>query len=403
LRASSIKTGFWRRLEFEIVMARKRRARRELYNKEICACSIFGAMNREGDRFTGEGVIKAIANMHVRGNGLGGGFAAYGIYPDYKDYYALHLMFTGNSWEAKRCAKQDFDAFLCENFDVVYDEEIPHRDETTVSDPPLIWRYFVLPNKQGEDALLSDDDYMVNRVMRVNTSIENAHVFSSGKNMGCFKGVGFPEEIGEYFMLDRLYKAYTWTVHGRFPTNTQAWWGGAHPFSLLDTTVVHNGEISSYGTNRWYLEMYGYACTLQTDTEVIAYAADLLMRRQHLPIDIVAKILAPPIWNSIDRMNEGERKLLTTLRMVYGPLLMNGPFSIIIGQSGKMIGLTDRIRLRPLTAATKGDMFYLSSEEAAIRLISKELDCVWTPNGGEPVVGELKSIRMVKDEIIPLS
>jgi glutamate synthase domain-containing protein 1 len=149
--------------------------------------------------------------------------------------------------------------------------------------------------------------------------------------------------------------------------------------------------------------MYGYACTLQTDTEVIAYAADLLMRRQRLPINIVAKILAPPVWNAIDRMNEGERKLLTTLRMVYGPLLMNGPFSIIIGQSGKMIGLTDRIRLRPLTAATRGDMFYLSSEEAAIRLISKELDCVWTPNGGEPVVGELKSIRMVKDEIIPLS
>ncbi len=384
-------------------MVRKRRIRRELYTKEICACSIFGAMNREGERFTGEGVMKAIANMHVRGNGLGGGFAAYGIYPDYKDYYALHLMFTGASSEAKRCAKQDFDAFLCENFDVVYDEEIPHEDESTVSDPPLVWRYFATPNKQGEETRLSDDDYVVNKVMRVNTSIENAYVFSSGKNMGCFKGVGYPEDIGEYFMLDSLYRAHTWTVHGRFPTNTQAWWGGAHPFSLLDTTVVHNGEISSYGTNRWYLEMYGYACTLQTDTEVIAYAADLLMRRQHLPIDIVAKILAPPIWNSIDRMNDTERKLLTSLRMVYGPLLMNGPFSIIIGQSGKMIGLTDRIRLRPLTAATRGDMFYLSSEEAAIRLISPELDRVWTPNGGEPVVGELKSIRRVLDEVIPLS
>ncbi|MEO0249509.1 MAG: hypothetical protein ABIN58_08205, partial [candidate division WOR-3 bacterium] len=71
--------------------------------------------------------------------------------------------------------------------------------------------------------------------------------------------------------------------------------------------------------------------------------------------------------------------------------------------SGKMIGLTDRIRLRPLTAATRGDMFYLSSEEAAIRLISPELDQVWTPNGGEPVVGELKSIRSVLDEVIPLS
>ena len=386
-------------MEFKITMPRKRR---ELYNKEICACSIFGAMNRDGDRFTGEGVMKAIANMHVRGNGLGGGFAAYGIYPHYRDYYAFHLMFTGKSWEAKRSAKQDFDAFLAENFDVVHDEEIPHGDEATISDPPLVWRYFVLPNKQNEEARVSDEDYIVSKIMWVNTRIENAYVFSSGKNMGCFKGVGYPEEIGEYFLLDREYQAYTWTAHGRFPTNTQAWWGGAHPFSLLDTTVVHNGEISSYGTNRWYLEMYGYACTLQTDTEVIAYAADLLMRKQRLPIEIVAKILAPPIWNCIDRMNESERKLLTTLRMVYAPLLMNGPFAIIIGQTGRMIGLTDRIRLRPLTAATQGSMFYLSSEEAPIRLISPQLDCVWTPKGGEPVVGELNCMRMVKDEVIRL-
>jgi len=387
-------------MEFKITMPRKRR---ELYNKEICACSIFGAMNRDGDRFSAEGVMKAIANMHVRGNGLGGGFAAYGIYPDYKDYYAFHLMFTGDNWEAKRSAKQDFEAFLCESFDIVFDEEIPHGDEATVSDPPLVWRYFVAPNKKGDESRLSDEDYVVSKVMWVNTKIENAYVFSSGKNMGCFKGVGYPEEIGEYFLLDRIYKAYTWTVHGRFPTNTQAWWGGAHPFSLLDTTVVHNGEISSYGTNRWYLEMYGYACTLQTDTEVIAYAADLLMRKQHLPISVVAKILAPPIWNSIDAMNGKEKKLMTTLRMVYGPLLMNGPFSIIIGQTGKMVGLTDRIRLRPLTAATRGAMFYLSSEEASIRLISPELDSVWTPNGGEPVVGELNSKGMVMNEVIRLS
>ena len=371
------------------------RIRRELYCKEICSCSIFGAMNQSGERFNAAGVMKAIANMHVRGNGLGGGFAAYGIYPQYKDYYAFHLMFTGKSKQDRLEAKAELEALLCHKFDVVYDEEIPHEDDSRMIDPPLIWRYFLLPHKQGDEEALSDEEYIVSKIMQVNTKIENAYVFSSGKNMGCFKGVGYPEEIGRYFMLDRLYEAYTWTVHGRFPTNTQAWWGGAHPFSLLDTSIVHNGEISSYGTNRWYLEMYGYACTLQTDTEVIAYAADLLMRRQRLPIDIVARILAPPIWNAIDKMNPSEKKLLTTLRMVYGPLLMNGPFAIIIGQTGRMIGLTDRIRLRPLTAARRGDMFYLSSEEASIRLISPELDRVWTPNGGEPVVGELNNMRTV--------
>jgi glutamate synthase domain-containing protein 1 len=149
--------------------------------------------------------------------------------------------------------------------------------------------------------------------------------------------------------------------------------------------------------------MYGYACTLMTDTEVIAYAVDLLMRRQRFPIDLVAKIFSPPIWAAIEKMEPEKKKLFSTLRMVYGPLLMNGPFSIVIGHSDSMIGLTDRIRLRPLTAATKGDMLYLSSEEAAIRLISPKLDRVWTPNGGEPVVGQLKSNRVVKDEVIPIS
>ena len=31
--------------------------------------------------------------MHDRSNGLGGGFAGYGIYPEYKDFYAFHMFF----------------------------------------------------------------------------------------------------------------------------------------------------------------------------------------------------------------------------------------------------------------------------------------------------------------------
>ena len=65
-------------------------------DKVIDACSIFGAMDTSGRRFSGEGVIKAIANMHDRGNGLGGGFTVYGLYPEYADFYALHVMYLKN-------------------------------------------------------------------------------------------------------------------------------------------------------------------------------------------------------------------------------------------------------------------------------------------------------------------
>jgi len=59
-------------------------------DKVTDACSIFGVMDTSGRRFSGEGVITAIANMHDRGNGLGGRFAIYGLYPGYADLCALH-------------------------------------------------------------------------------------------------------------------------------------------------------------------------------------------------------------------------------------------------------------------------------------------------------------------------
>ena len=70
---------------------------------------------------------------------------------------------------------------------------------------------------------------------------------------------------------------------------------------------------------------------------------------------------------------------------------MNGPFSIIIAHHGEMIGLTDRIKLRPMVAGTNGDYMYLSSEESAMRLVSPKLDKFWCPRGGEPVVCRLKN------------
>jgi glutamate synthase domain-containing protein 1 len=128
---------------------------------------------------------------------------------------------------------------------------------------------------------------------------------------------------------------------------------------------------------------------MQTDTEVIAYAVDLLIRKHNLPIEIVANILAPPFWSDIERCPLERQKLLRTLRQVYGSLLLNGPFTIIIAHHGEMIGLTDRIRLRPLIVGVKGDRLYLSSEESAIRLVCPDLDRAWTPVGGEPIVGRL--------------
>jgi hypothetical protein len=40
-------------------------------------------------------------------------------------------------------------------------------------------------------------------------------------------------------------------------------------------------------------------------------------------------------------------------------------------------------------------MFYLSSEEAPMRLISPDLDLTWIPKGGEPIIGKLDTKEVI--------
>jgi len=347
-------------------------------------CAISGFINKDGRRVDGSAIIQSIALMQERSNGLGGGFAAYGIYPEYQDYYALHLLFED------KLSRNQVEELIKDNFYIEAEDRIPTRHVRSIGKAPLLWRYFVTPRlSKIEESQESEADFMTRLVMRINDSVNGAYVVSSGKNMGAFKGVGYPEDIGEFFRLDE-YQAYSWIAHGRFPTNTPGWWGGAHPFTLLDWSVVHNGEISSYGANRRFLEMYGYKMTLQTDTEVVAYAIDLLVRRHKLPLELAARVLAAPFWQAIDRLPAAERDLYTRLRVVYGSLLMNGPFSIIVGFSGGIMALNDRIKLRPLVAGSQGTTLYVASEEAAIREICPDVEKVWYPQGGEPVIGRLE-------------
>jgi len=344
-------------------------------------CGLFGIINVKRKLVPGSVIIDAISVLHDRGNGLGGGFAAYGIYPEYKDYYAFHVMYENKE------AIAPTEAYLAQFFNVTYHEQIPTRVTKAIQAHPLFYRYFVQPKEEAKALLPNKDenDFVVGKVMYINENITDAFVVSSGKNMGAFKGVGYPEEIAEFFKLEG-YKACSWTAHNRFPTNTKGWWGGAHPFTLLDWAIVHNGEISSYGINKRFLEMYGYKLTMLTDTEVITYLFDLLVRRFGFDFRTAALVLASPFWKNIDAMPGEERKVLTALRMLYGSALLNGPFAVILSHNRGFVGLSDRIKLRPMVAAQVGDYYYLSSEESAIRKINPSLDRVWFPKAGEPVI-----------------
>ena len=343
-------------------------------------CAICGIINRDGKTINGSNIIKSIATMHDRSNGLGGGFAGYGIYPQYKDYYAFHIFFDDNN------ARQECEQYLYHNFAIINMSMIPTRKVKAITDEPLIYRYFVNPlDARLLETNLDDKEFVARTVIKINTTIKGAYVFSSGKNMGIFKAVGYPEDVGEYYRLEE-YEGYAWTAHGRYPTNTPGWWGGAHPFGILDYSIVHNGEISSYDANRRFIEMFGYKCTLMTDTEVIAYITDYLVRRQGFTMEEMAGIIAAPFWSTIENKPKEEREQAEYLRNAFSSLLITGPFSIIVGYDGGLMALNDRLKLRSMVVGEKDNTVYIASEECAIRVLEPNIKNIWAPRGGEPVV-----------------
>ena len=349
-------------------------------------CAIAGIMDRSGARHDGSDILKSIALMHDRGNGLGGGFAAYGIYPEYEDLYAFHIMYEN------RDARTETEAYLDTYFMSEKQERIPTESVAAIKNPPDIWRYFMAPHPMRLNMSgLDEQEYTMQRVFHINSRIDGAFVASSGKNMGAFKGVGYPEDIGEFYRIQD-YEAWAWTAHGRFPTNTPGWWGGAHPFTLLNWSVVHNGEISSYDTNRRYVEQFGYDCELQTDTEAITYLFDLLSRRHGFSQEMAAHIMTASSWEDIDKMPPDQAAFETALRTTYSSALVNGPFSVILGSNEGLLALNDRLKLRALMVAEKGPMVYLASEQAAIEIVCPDAENVRSIEGGVPFVAQLDSV-----------
>lgn len=70
---------------------------------------------------SGDMVAKSIAVMHDRSNGLGGEFAGYGIYSEYKDEYALHIFYENMQ------VREECERFIDAHFGVVNLSKIPIR------------------------------------------------------------------------------------------------------------------------------------------------------------------------------------------------------------------------------------------------------------------------------------
>src|SRR5450830_407973 len=134
--------------------------------KDISGCSVFGILSLQSRPFSGSRIAEGISVMRERANGLGAGFAGYGIYPDFPEHFALHLLYDSQG------AKNETEEYLKSIFEIDRDEPIPVA-AGRLHCPQLLWRYFarVRPNLLP---LLSEEEQVVSTVMKINRDITGA-------------------------------------------------------------------------------------------------------------------------------------------------------------------------------------------------------------------------------------
>ena len=223
----------------------------------------------------------------------------YGIYPEYRELYAFHVFY--DTVDAQHAAE----ARLLQDFDVESSGTLPTRPIAAIRDAPMPYALFCRAQASDAAGLQAGRTGVRGAVAssRVNREIGGAYVFSCGKNMGVFKAVGYPEDVGEFYRLEE-YEGYCMDGPRPLPYQHAGLVGRcASVFHCWIIPWCTTARSPAYDANRRFIEMYGYNCSLLTDTEVITYIIDFLVRRKGLTLEEAAGVIAAPFWSTIERMD----------------------------------------------------------------------------------------------------
>lgn len=343
-------------------------------------CGVFGMLRKvDAPLISSMVAINGISCIKYRGSDLGAGYAAFrtsgepGSAP-----YRIQAFVTGEK------VAQQMTSALEERVGTVEDQTLrvidPRRKELSVWEATL--------RARGRDS----DSTVENAVDSINASLFTnsfeGRIFSYGRYLTVYKEVGYPAEVAKMWgLVGDQTGADMWIAHTRQPTNSPGslpiW---SHPFASMNTAIVHNGDISSYGSNLELLNSWGIKSHVGTDSEVIATLLDHLIRIEGLSVREAATVLTNPFERNIA---PEMRKLLYR----YRGARLDGPFAVVAGYAdGKdtyLIALTDRSKFRPLLFGEDENYFYVASEENQIRNLSKHAK-IWTPEPGAFFIASLR-------------
>jgi glutamate synthase domain-containing protein 2/glutamate synthase domain-containing protein 1/glutamate synthase domain-containing protein 3 len=195
-----------------------------------------------------------------------------------------------------------------------------------------------------------------------------------------YKGLMTSPQLADFYadLQNPAFETGIATFHRRYSTNTFPNWTLAQPFRL----TCHNGEINTVRTNRNAVS--AFARGLQpplpggdlltpkmSDSASLDEWVEYLMLEQGWSVLRALRLSIPPVWDTeADVWGQEAFDLFTYYRRAFGSLAAwDGPAGII-GTDGRMlVGLVDRMGLRPVRwCSDKRGWLYIGSESGVFGL-----------------------------------
>jgi len=187
--------------------------------------------------------------------------------------------------------------------------------------------------------------------------IEGVEILSIGNSLELIKDLGDASVVAEQYGLNNFDGTHG-IGHTRMATESDVDIRSAHPYwayPFSDISVVHNGQLTNYWTNRRALENKGHRFASNCDSELIAvYIAD--------------------------RMNEGA-ELEEAMRDSIDYL--DGVFTYLVATKDQLGMAKDVMAAKPMVVYEGDDMIALASEEVAIRTLFDHHIETFDPYHGE--------------------
>ena len=200
-----------------------------------------------------------------------------------------------------------------------------------------------------------------------NEHLDDGFVYLKSRWLDVYKVADWPEGLAARYKLDGV-RSPVWLGHTRYPTNSPGRLPlYSHPFAVGEVAIVHNGDLSSYGSHVELINHYvGDGKFTGNDSESIAHLLNYLLQTYDV--------------------EEAIRELLYGQRVRWARL--DGPYAVafMVGGPSPYFGaFVDLYHFRPLYVGTDGTTLYVASEAAAIKAMSPSAR-VWALRGGEYIV-----------------